>query len=717
MNNNKNALKDAYCAAELAALKIEGYPGTERGMNKRADAGQWPYREVPGRGGPRGVRREFLRAGLPTELRTALFLHEINAAAPRAALPVAIAPAAPAPAALPVVTLRQDALAGWQIEIARARAAVLEQVDKLGDIAGPRNAKQQFMRLFRAQEFDGVMMDIFLQANARPGESGRTLSKGAIYHWQQRAAGKRTPHDVLVALAPGTRGKRYAPLADEALTLALYRRPNKPALAWCVREVLKQCPGTTENALTKRVKRLMEKVPAPVFYPGRHSGAAFKSLQVFRRREFHSLLPNQIWVGDGHSMKFRVAHPETGKPFVPELTIVMDVQSRFVAGWSISFSENVLAVADALRHGISRYGAPLIYYSDNGSGQTAKMLDAEITGLLPGMGIEHHTGIAGNPQGRGVIERWWQTVAIPFCKRYDTYRGHGADRDTLRRVSIEIDQQIRAIQKAEGAVIALPAKLPLFHRFVAELTVAIDDYNNHHHHKSLPKLDGVSHATPAEYRAARVKDIEGGISVPSMELTTLDFMPSVLRTAARGEVKLWNGIYFDKDLMLADREQVRVHFDIHDASRVWVKRLSGELIAVAAINGNRSGFFEKPYIDKLADERTKRQVKLLDRKIADVLEERGAGPLVRRIADTAPMSIEDAAALEAEVRQINTRGRVVTVDDPERNYKRWCGIARRADAGQAIDGADGDFHRAYKNSDEWRSMERMAEDFPELKSA
>ena len=80
-------------------------------------------------------------------------------------------------------------------------------------------------------------------------------------------------------------------------------------------------------------------------------------------------------------------------------------------------SETAVAVADALRHGMTHFPPPLGYYSDNGSGETGDMLDKETTGILPRIGIEHFTGIPGNPQGRGKIERLWQTITIPLAKQ------------------------------------------------------------------------------------------------------------------------------------------------------------------------------------------------------------------------------------------------------------------------------------------------------------
>jgi putative transposase len=715
------AAKSSYSAAKIAAMKVAGYPTSERRIRARAEAEGWKAVEVAGRGGPRGVRREYSVSGLPEDLRIALLLRQTD--------PGAVGTTStglttlPAPS-LPVLAVKPNAkpenLATWQIDIARARAAVLDQVSKLADIVGPRKARGEFMRLFNAAAFDGAAMDIYRSANARAGDA-RTLNEGTVWRWQRLVEGKTAPHDIIVALAPGGRGRRYTPFADEALALALFRRPNKPALAWCVREALKTCPGATETALEKRVKRLMKKVPAPTFYPGRNSGAALKALQVFRRREFESLLPNDVWVGDGHAMKMRVAHPETGKPFVPELTVVMDVQSRYIVGWSVSFSENVLAVADALRHGMSRHGLPLIYYSDNGSGQTAKMLDQDIIGLLPTMGVWHETGIPGNPQGRGVMERWWETVAVPLARCYATYRGQGADRDTQRLVSIEIDKQIREIQRADGVVTALPAKLPAFRAFMADLDRAIEEYNTTHRHSSLPKLDGTHHATPAEYRAARMQDVPGGIAIPDASVTSLMFMPAEVRKAQRGEVKLWNGIYYHADLMLADGEQVKVHYDIHDASRVWVKRLTGELVAVAELNGNRSGFFPKPFIESLRDKRTQGRVQLLERKLAGVLEEHAAGalpvhglrPTINAAPDT-PEQAADRAALAAEMASNVTRLKAADEQDDWAVYRRCLGIEQRMAAGEVVGVEDAAWCRSYQGTADYLARRGMAEDFPQL---
>ncbi|MDP2786645.1 MAG: DDE-type integrase/transposase/recombinase [Pseudomonadota bacterium] len=52
--------KTHYTCAELAALKLPGYPGTERAWRDLVERETWEYSEVKARGGRGGVRREYL---------------------------------------------------------------------------------------------------------------------------------------------------------------------------------------------------------------------------------------------------------------------------------------------------------------------------------------------------------------------------------------------------------------------------------------------------------------------------------------------------------------------------------------------------------------------------------------------------------------------------------------------------------------------------------
>jgi len=376
---------------------------------------------------------------------------------------------------------------------------------------------------------------------------------------------------------------------------------------------------------------------------------------------------------------------------VPEVTVILDVATRYVVGWSVALSENCIAVSDALRHAVSRHGIPLVYYSDGGSGQKNKMFDAPVTGILGGLGTQHETGRPNHPQARGVIERLWQTILIPLARRFATYRGHGADRDTLRKVTIEIDRSLRAAQR--GEVTTLPRGLPTFPEFIDALQAEIEAYNTTHRHRSLPKLDGSEHATPAEYRAALLNGAE--LQIPPPQEVAALFMPSVLRKAARGEVKLWNGIYFHHDLMLVDREEVRVCYDIHDASHVLVRKLSGEFIARAELAGNSSAYMPKPFIERLRDERATRRRKLLESKLDEVAAERNAATFAPQPTPEEYLALAAAFAAPAAVNVLELRS------DADK-HAHWLSLDARRATGEQLGDQEAAFHAAWQGTDYYR---------------
>lgn len=545
----------------------------------------------------------------------------------------------------------------------------------------------------RAGTLTDGLNDMVPIANARSGRkhgnSTRTLSVARIYAWCAMVAGKVTPSERIAALAPKTKGRKWTLDDDVASALAKYRSPNKPPLAACVRAVVVETGGKFAS-LESRCRRALRFTPKPVFYAGRNTGAALKALQPFRRRDFSMLKPNDVWIGDGHAAKMKVAHPHTGNPFQPEVTVIMDVADRYVVGWSVSLSENCLAVSDALRHGVSRHGVPLIYYSDNGGGQKNKMFDAPVTGTATALGIHHETGIPGNPQGRGVIERFWPTCLIALARCFETFQGRGADRDTLRNVSREIHQQLRLAKR--GEVAALPKKLPTWAQFIDALEGAIKSYNETHRHRSLPKRDGANHATPAEYRAARLQEPDVDIQIlPQMDITAL-FMPQVMRKCERGEVRLFNGVYFHKVLMLLDGRYAPVGYDIHDCSRVWVKHPdSGSLIAVAELDGNRGDYFPRPYIERLREERAKGRMARLQSQMDEVEAELG-GAATHPLEEIAEPRFVEAAAENV----VSLQGMRRPMFDTDAEKYRWL-LEHESEQDQD----DEAWLASYTETDEW----------------
>lgn len=594
-------MKTHYTATELASCALTSLPNTARGVLNSAKAGQWESR-------PRaqGKGLEYAVSSLPAAARA-----ELEARAVRTLLDTA---ASPTPVAhhraekqleptLPTV----DQLDDTRRAVAEARCALVAQVNTLALAMGVEKAVCEIVKQAAAGTLPELIQQLVRRANARKGET-RTLSRSSLYRWLRAYTAASDSTDRLCRLATKTWG---AVNTDDwpawlGKFLAHYCLPSSPTVTQAYADFLQHwTAGASRTPSIHTVRRTLKQLPQAITYRGRHTGAALKAKLPFVRRDWSVLSPGDVWIGDGHGMKCRVINPETGLPGPIELTVVMDAASRLVVGWSINLSENVLAVSDALRHGMTHYAPPLIYYSDNGAGQTAKVLDADLTGILPRVGIHHETGIPGNPQGRGLIERFWQTVALPLAKKYATYRGHQADRDHLRLVNRDIDKAMRRAKKAEtGTVIAMP-HVPHFADFMADLTAAITSYNTQHQHSALPRVAG-KNLTPQEAYQRGADPSRASLS--PIELRDF-FRPTFTRVAARGEVTLFNNRYFSADLMAVDGEKVHIGVDWHDPKNVTIRRADGRFVCLAVLDGNKRDAFPLSLKEKLLKERVAGQVK------------------------------------------------------------------------------------------------------------
>ncbi|QLH62364.1 transposase [Serratia symbiotica] len=382
------------------------------------------------------------------------------------------------------------------------------------------------------------------------------------------------------------------------------------------------------------VIRLVDKLPLRERMRGRVSGSAAKAFEVYQQRDWSQMPVNGCWISDGKSLNLKVAHPIHGRPFTPELTLVIDGRTRYIVGWSVSLAENAIAVADAYRHGMKHYGKPLFVYSDNGGGETNKMLDADITGIFPRLHIEHMTGIPGNPQARGIIERLNGVMPDRLAKRFLTYNGIGADPNAVRIRG----QQMLSLSNAlrDGRELTAQNKktlkiLPTWRQLIDAVQEEIDDYNNHHGHSELPKVNG-KWMSPAAYRQWVLEQEGDDIEyMTDGELREM-FMPEVKRVAQRGWIALENNQYFSKELITVDRQEVRVAFDIHDPTEVIVRQMDDTYVCTAIWNGNTASPVPVARVQKTLEERAKRKIKLAETKIQDAEDE--LRPALEHKADT-----------------------------------------------------------------------------------
>ncbi|OOF50299.1 transposase [Rodentibacter genomosp. 1] len=519
-----------------------------------------------------------------------------------------------APLALRQVDLKT--LTAKQRDAADARMALVVKVLEL-EQAQPRYKAVKFLcEQIKHGEVSAELMRLVELANNKKGKN-RTLSDRTLNQWVLDYEKADTPEARLKALAPM---KRMAKKAEDVWYLSwflgIFRQKNALSVAESYRyfcaewqERYHEQPDMLDALPSlDQVRHALNKLPKHILQKGRLSGSKYKQLLPYVERDWSPFAANDIWIGDGHSLKMKVAHPIHGRPFTPELTMIVDGASRKIVGWSLALAENGFAVLDALRHSIQTHGVPAIYYSDNGGGEKNKLLDAEITGILPRFSIHHATGIAGNPQGRGIIERLNKTVGLRIAEQFETYYGKNADPEATRKMLA------RQLAYSNGKGTQLTAKqqkarreLPTWEELKAVIAEVIHWYNHEHIHRKIG-------CTPAE-KYQRVCNPDLMIYLSENELRDIQ-RPAFIRTTQRGLIEWNKHKYFHLDLLNYQGQEVMVCVDIHNPNWVQVRTKEGSFICNAEFEAHKRNAFPIPFVEQKQQQRAEGMKKRAANKIA-----------------------------------------------------------------------------------------------------
>jgi len=491
-------------------------------------------------------------------------------------------------------------------------------------------------------------------------QAGR-LQRLMAFFEQGRLAG-----EVGRYLVPGKREKEGHNPVHVACFLRFYCNPARPPVSETYRAMK---PWLAERGLPvpsySVVCKIERELPVTLKYHGRVTGSEWRSLKTYIDRDVSMFKSNDIWVGDGHSFKAKVQHPIHGQPFTPEVTFIRDWVSRKIVGWSVAMAESTVAVSDAFRHAqmVTR-ARPLVYYSDNGSGQTGKMIDCPISGTLARQGIAHETGIPGNPQGRGIIESLWMSTLIPLAREYPTCTWRGADENAVNKM-------LKALNRNDQGGV----RIPTFRQLLDDVERVVNDYNLHHEHRELG-----GNTPEDEYQARLDKDsiVFGPTDAEIMAL----WMPEVTRKPTRGLISLFGNEYCRRDLVdvLPEGARVRVRYDLHNPDKVWLLTLDGVFLGEAAWNGHRVAAFPIPEMERLRGVRAAGKIKRGEEIIAEAQAELGevydltpAVPLPPLQPDympeAAPEAPEEAPAMSHEELVMMLYGNRPEDDEDDGNFE------------------------------------------------
>lgn len=229
-------------------------------------------------------------------------------------------------------------------------------------------------------------------AGEHPGPFGEPVhvAKDTIDRWIR--AWRRGGFDALKP-AGRTQGARTA-VGVLALAETLKReRPGRTAAQ--VRRIMIATLGDapSESTLLRHFRSLDIPTGTPAAATGR----------------FEAAHPNEIWVGDG------LHGPRIGgrKTY---LFAFLDDHSRMVVAARWAYAEDTVRLAAALRPAMEARGIPQGIYVDNGSA----FVDASLIRICARLGVRLIHSRPYRPQGRGKIERFFNTVTNQFLTEITT---------------------------------------------------------------------------------------------------------------------------------------------------------------------------------------------------------------------------------------------------------------------------------------------------------
>ena len=641
-------MKDYYTAQEIADLNLKSLPNSKSNVIRWAKKDNWSTRKRSGRGGGVEYAFESLPAEVQAEIKTKSYKSLMPKQSTDATRQVAL-----------IANRDLSKLDDAQRATADARLQMTLLVGQYQASLGSRNkaldavvalSRDEALPVDDLADYNAICATAMAKRLSKAG-----VGKRILHEWCTKADQCSTPTERLAALAPQKQGQPViVPTNIEWLAdfLAVYCQPKGLPVSEAYRIFVKEYDdkhGTGAAPHYDAVRRALSKLPIWVRETGRLTGSAMRGLRAYVRRDWNAdwMRANDMWVGDGHSLKMKARHPQDGSPTTPELTIIMDATSRMIVGWSLAYSESQIAVGDALRHGMQNHGIPAIYYSDNGGGQKNKTFDTDVTGVFARLGVHHATGIPGNPQGRGIIERQMKEVPKRVAQAFATYTGKDADPETVRKMLSDMGALTDAVAKHKSSDELTPKQkraermLPSWHELMAEIKAQVEDYN-------FNRIHSVIGTTPAKKREQLLMKMDEDDFIPlSAEAARDLFRPSFERVVDRGQVRWDNDFYGDPELEFHAGEKVMVFIDQHDPSSVTVRDKDGRWICEAKLDAFAQPAFPKSFVEKKREKSVQAQIKrktddiaaiksknrtVIEHEKADVLRELFSGKTVETIA-------------------------------------------------------------------------------------
>ncbi|MGI1671977.1 MAG: Mu transposase C-terminal domain-containing protein [Neptuniibacter sp.] len=377
----------------------------------------------------------------------------------------------------------------------------------------------------------------------------------------------------------------------EAIACRLYNIPSKPSYAAVARK-LKEDHGF-EDASEAAVRRYLKSLPADMGEnsPQRMGRKLYNNSQRhFIARTTENIPVGALYQGDGHTLDVYLAHPVTGDIWRAELTVWMDIRSRYIAAWYISNAESSIDTIRCIAQALMKHNhVPPLLYVDNGCGYASRMMADEVTGFYQRLDIECIFALPGNAKAKGQVERWFRTMERDLNVWFgDAFCGEGmAD-----EISTKFVNDCKRGKKQPPSL--------------EEWCSKFEDWLDKYHNRAHPEFKTT---TPAELW----QQLEPNpVNMDVLEL----LRPHKECKVQRGSVRLDNRWYRHEVLTQFNKQTVIVEYDLQSDERVTVRSKKGELICDATLV-KKKDYLPSSRIEEAKQKATKAAVARLEKKVEE----------------------------------------------------------------------------------------------------
>lgn len=700
------ASKEWFGASELAGLP--GLPKTDRAVQIRAKGESWQRRARAGRGG--GF--EYHISSLPRATRDYLGARSIQNTPP-------VAGGVNLDAAIRTAGLSNyGGLAGNEKQRADARLALLTALDEF--TRASELSKSKAMHTFCALWNRG---DVSIDGDIRALIPD--VHPSTVLRWR-----KQIKHEGLGGLAG-----RYGNRRGES------KINTQPELAEFVKAMLTDFPHTSaaniytgvearfghrndiEMPSQSSVERWLKqwKKNNPQLFTAITNPDAFKNkyMAAFGSMSEDVTRPNQLWEMDSSPADVMLVDGRHS------LLLSIDVWTRRMK-LHVSRTSKANAIAHLIRRALLDWGVPDMIKHDGGADYTSR----HVQGVITALEIKPIKCPPFQADRKPHVERAFRTFAHGLVELMPNYIGH----NVAERKAIEARRSFADRLMKKGGD-------PVDVNMTAEqLQTFCDEWCEHlYHNKQHSVLKQSPNQMIANWKGSliRIEDER------ALDILVIDESE---RIVTKKGIRIDNGLYIHPELALRIGDQVRVRRDPEDQGRIYVFDADSQFICVAE-DPNVTGISRKLIAEVGRRMQTKR-VQDARRELKDVARRVNTKDITREIMEAAKRDNtvaifprpseshntpglegcgvaadsdsgartlnarpEDLQAIAAELERKPAPAQILDTDNPMRRFQRWQRIELRISAGEYVEPADRDGLQRYQQSDEYRSMKLMAEDF------